>query len=214
MQVKYNRFVNSQFTSNTYVLYTIGSEEVWLVDPGDVAPVWQWMKESGKTKVKGMLLTHTHFDHCYGVNEVLDRFPDALLFVANEQGANALKDAKLNNSFFTGKPFVIEAENNLRYFQSDFELWDEVAIHAFFTPGHSEDSVCFLIEKLLFTGDTLIHNLRTITKLRGGNTVKLRESLDFLQTLNGRNCHVCPGHNEEFELDGYDLSIAVKMNNN
>lgn len=209
MQVKYLRFVNSQFTSNTYVLYTCGCDEVWLVDPGDMAPVWQWMQENGKKTVKGMLLTHTHFDHCYGVNEVLERYPKALLFVANEQGKIALENSKLNNSYFTGQPFTINAGENLHYFPNDYALWDDVKMHSVYTPGHSEDSACLLIEKLLFTGDTLIHNLRTVTKLKGGNVEKLEESMQFLKTLNGKNYHVCPGHNEEFELDGYDMEIAL-----
>lgn len=38
----------------------------------------------------------------------------------------------------------------------------------FYTPGHSEGSMCIGLNNALFTGDTLIQNQNTITYLPGG----------------------------------------------
>ena len=160
--------------------------------------------------VVGIMLTHTHFDHLYGINALLEKFPQCPIYVANEYGKAALFDAKKNSSRYAPiGDVVITPDANIRLYDPCLSLWPDVTLHVFPTPGHSEDSVCLQVGNLLFTGDTLIYNLRTITKLRGGDTVKLTKSLETLQSLSGKGLHICPGHNEEFELDGYDLRKAL-----
>ena len=209
--IQHTRFINSQFNSNTYLISNEDEASVWIVDPGDMSPIFEWMQASGKTEISGILLTHSHFDHIIGINEIIEKFPKCPIYVANDFAKTALGDPKRNNSYFTGHPLTINKSDNIRTYPNKFTLWDNVEVESFITPGHSEDSVCFIVGNLLFTGDTLIHNLRTVTKLRGGDTVKLRATLDFLRTLSGKGLHVCPGHNEEFEFDGYDLENAVRM---
>ena len=90
-------------------------------------------------------------------------------------------------------------------------LWNGVEIKTFNTPGHSDDSQCLIVDGMLFTGDTLIKNVRTVTKLKGGSVEKLEESVKFIASLKGNHLKVMPGHDEEFWLDEYDLK---KMNDN
>ena len=212
-RIQHTRLVNTQFTSNTYILSKEKEKSVWLVDPGDFQLVWEWMKLNDTEIVAGILLTHTHFDHLYGINEVLAEFPQCPIYVANEYGKDALFDAKKNSSHYAPIGDIIVASNAVvQFYNKSFSLWTDVVLDVFPTPGHSEDSVCLQVGNLLFTGDTLIYNLRTITKLRGGDIIKLRDSIELLQTLSGRGLWVCPGHNEEFELDGYDLRKALNAN--
>ena len=65
--IQFARLVNTQFTSNTYILSKEDEKAVWLVDPGDIQHVWQWMQAHGKSEVLGVLLTHGHFDHLFFV---------------------------------------------------------------------------------------------------------------------------------------------------
>ena len=208
--IQFVRLVNTQFTSNTYILSKEDEKAVWLVDPGDIQPVWQWMQAHGKKEVLGVLLTHGHFDHLYGINKVLEEYPQCSIYVANEYGKSLLFDARKNNSYYAPiEDVVVSSAADVRLYNNSLALWPNVTLKVLFTPGHSEDSVCLRVGKLLFTGDTLIHNLRTVTKLRGGDTLKLKDSIEILRTLLGQGLHVCPGHNEEFELDGYDLRKAI-----
>ena len=61
-------------------------------------------------------------------------------------------------------------------------------------------NVCFL-----FTGDALIKDMRTVTKLPTGSKTKLLDTAEMYRELQGKGYKVCAGHGEKFLLDGYDL---------
>ena len=65
------RFINSRFNSNRFILSHPEHDGVWVIDPGDTDPVFEWMKTHHKTSIIGILLTHAHFDHIYGMNEIV-----------------------------------------------------------------------------------------------------------------------------------------------
>ena len=206
------RFVNSRFNSNTFILSHPDYDNVWVVDPGDTKPVFKWMKKHQKKSIIGILLTHAHFDHIYGMNDILNRYPRCVVYTANEYGKELLSDAKKNNSRYTELgPITIKEHAEVSFFEPQMILWPDVSMKVFFTPGHSDDSVCLLIIDMLFTGDTLIKDVRTVTKLKGGSVENLEESMKVISALKGNNLKVMPGHGEKFELDEYDLS---KMNYN
>lgn len=200
------RFVNSFFYSNSYILAHSDSSVVWIVDPGDVGPLCRWMEEHEKTDVKGILLTHGHFDHIYGINSLLKRYPDAVVYVANEYGVEVLNDGRLNYShYWDHGDMVISTQATLKIFPTKLLLWNLVELTAFLTPGHSEDSVCFAVDRYLFTGDTLIKNVKTVTKLKNGSLEKLKNSIEQIRQYKNKKMLVCPGHDETFDLEDYDL---------
>lgn len=180
------RFVNSRFTSNTYIISHPKHDDVWIVDPGDTDIVIEWMKVHSKTSVKGILLTHAHFDHIYGVNEILSQYPNCFVYIANDYGLEALHNPKTNGSKYTEEgSIVIDDKANIRFYENVLLLWDSVKMQTLNTPGHSDDSQCLLVDGMLFTGDTLIKDVRTVTKLKGGSVEKLNESVNSISTLKG-----------------------------
>lgn len=206
------RFVNSRFASNTYIIAHTEHDDVWAVDPGDTDIVFEWMKAHSKHTVTGILLTHAHFDHIYGLNEMLKRFPESIVYIANDYGNDALCDPKVNGSKYTDEgPIVVSDNAKICYYSDTMQLWDGVTMRTINTPGHSDDSQCLLVDGMLFTGDTLIKDVRTVTKLKGGSVEKLDKSMKILASLKANSLRVMPGHGDEFELDDYDLS---KMNFN
>ena len=206
------RFVNSRFTSNTYIIACSEHDNVWIVDPGDTEVVFEWMQNHSKTIVSGIILTHGHFDHIYGINNLLSRFPSCPVYVANSFGKEVLSDPKKNGSKYTEEgPIAINKDASIDIYPQEMELWEGVPLKVHYTPGHSDDSVCLQVEGMLFTGDTLIKDMRTVTKLKTGSREKLRESLDVLASLKGHGLMVYPGHEELFELDSYDLDNSWRM---
>jgi hydroxyacylglutathione hydrolase len=88
-----------------------------------------------------------------------------------------------------GIPFL-QYEDFLK--ESGFRV-GSILIKTIFTPGHTSDSVCFLIEENLFTGDTLF--VKGVgTTAYGGDEKKLHNSLNKLETL-PKDMIVWPGHN-------------------
>ena len=203
-------FVNSRFTSNTYIISSSQYDNVWLVDPGDTEVVFEWMKNHSKTIVSGIFLTHAHFDHIYGINDILSRYPSCVVYVANSYGKELLFDAKKNASKYTEEgPMVVRKEAFVSYYPKELELWDGVFLKILYTPGHSDDSVCLIVGDMLFTGDTLIKDIRTVTKLKTGSRDKLKETLSMLEKLKGMGLMVYPGHEEQFVLDSYNLDNSL-----
>lgn len=204
------RFVNSRFSSNTFILSHPEHDGVWVVDPGDTEPVFEWMKTHQKTSIVGILLSHAHFDHIYGVNEMLSHFPECVVYIANEYGLNALHNPKVNGSKYTEEGPIEIAENaKVEFYGDTIQLWDEVTMKTINTPGHSDDSQCLLVDGMLFTGDTLIKDVRTVTKLKGGSVEKLEESMKVIASLKGNSLRVMPGHGEVFGLDEYDINKSI-----
>ena len=100
--MKVTKVVNSIFSSNTYILEDNSSFDVWLVDCGDIDNIISFLPSK---KVKGVLLTHTHFDHIYGLNDLFAIYPDCCVFT-NIYGREGLLSAKKNLSLFHEKPFI------------------------------------------------------------------------------------------------------------
>lgn len=205
-------FVNSPVTSNCYVLFDrdLGDDCI-IVDPGGRSEkkLIEYLEQGGLIP-KYIILTHEHFDHCWGVNELVEKYH--IPIICSELCAEAIKNEKRNCSvFYDNKDaFVINNEViNVEFI--DFELlFDAKKILFFLTPGHTDASISFSIDKLLFTGDTLIYNEKTVTKLPSGGKDKLKESMKKYSDLRGNGYLVYPGHGISFLLDDYDLMASIK----
>lgn len=182
---------NSFFAVANYLIESDGSDYCWLVDVGQI----ELIKEAayGKT-IKGVFLTHSHHDHMFGINDLMEAYPDCNIYLS-EAGVAVLASDKLNFSKYVG-PVVSYQGSNLVTFKEikEFELFPDITIKAIPTPGHSEDSVTYKLDNYLFTGDSYIPGVPVVTKLRGGNRELAKQSIEFIHSLIGENTALCPGH--------------------
>jgi glyoxylase-like metal-dependent hydrolase (beta-lactamase superfamily II) len=200
-------FVNNPVTSNCYLFYDKGrSKDCIIIDPGsrneDV--IFDFISQEDLKPIL-IILTHEHFDHCWGVNQLVEEYH--IPIVCSDLCASAIKNVKRNCSLFydNKEAFTINCEVVSVESLSNVMKLGGYSIQFYHTPGHTDASISFVIGNYLLTGDTLIKDERTVTKLPTGSTDRLNESIELYEKMKGRGLLVCPGHGEMFELDGYDL---------
>ena len=77
--------------------------------------------------------------------------------------------------------------------------WNDKKVEFISTKGHSDASICILIDNNLFTGDTIIKNSKTVIKLPGGSKSKLIESLYLLNNkFSEKHIRIHSGHGDSF----------------
>ena len=182
--LKVGYITNSIFNSRTYIL-SDGSDKVWLVDCGDVEPLLSIV--DGR-KVAGVLLTHAHFDHIYGLPSLLERFPDVAIYT-NEWGKAALADAKLNMSLYHDSPITVDCS----YVRVVGEGDKVCGFDVFETPEHNPSCLCYANRDMIFTGDAYIPGCKVVTNLPHCDKELAQSSVErILRLAEGKS--VFPGH--------------------
>lgn len=191
--IRTERIVNWIFASNTFVISKEDSPDVWLVDVGDTEKVLNILPP--QSRIKGVFLTHTHFDHIYGINELYRSFPDIEVFTS-EYGKEALYSSKKNFSFYHESPIEYQG-HNVRIIKEGDEitLYPSIQMKVYETPGHCPSCLTYQLENKLFTGDSYIPDAKVVSKLPRGNKALAQHSLTIvLQLSNDKDIY--PGHGE------------------
>ena len=191
LQVK--QIVNSIFTSNTYVLFDDDYDYCWLVDIGDFNKVADVLPPG--VEIRGVFLTHSHFDHIYGLNALHKAFPQSKVYTS-AYGREALYNDKKNFSLYHETSFVFESKEVSVIGEGDkVEIYPGLTLTAFATPGHCPSCLTYSVASWLFTGDSYIPGIKVVTKLRNGDRQQAKESKNrILQLAEGKV--ICPGHGE------------------
>lgn len=173
--------VNTLFNSISYRIEHV------LLDPGD-----EW---EGFENIETVLLTHAHFDHIYGLNRVVEMNPGVKVYT-NEAGQKALFSDKLNMSRYHETPFIFKYPENIALVNDGDNInLDSINLKAaaIFTPGHNPSCITWIIDDAIFTGDSYIPGIKTITNLPGGDKRQAEESIMRIKHLS-INRNIYPGH--------------------
>ena len=202
------RIINIPVSSNCFVVYDKSeSTNCIIVDPGtkDNKELIAFISEEELSPVY-IILTHEHFDHCWGVNDLVSRYHVPV--ICSALCGECIKYEKRNCSVFYDNTEAFEIHLGTISIETlNFTLkFGNDVIRFFTTPGHTDASISFMMGKCLFTGDALIKDMRTVTKLPTGSIKKLKETFETYRRLQGKGYKVCAGHGESFMLDGYDLN--------
>jgi len=196
-----HRIVNMPITSNCYVVYDkmIGCDCI-IVDPGSFCndEVDGFVLDNGLVP-RFIILTHEHFDHCWGVNNLVAKY--GVPVICSELCAENIKHSDKNCSAFyeDDNSFEVKCET-ITVESLDYKMnFNGHRITFHHTPGHTDASISLIVDRYLFTGDTLIHNTRTFTKFPTGSVQKLKQSIELYKTM-PKGLIVMSGHGEEFEL--------------
>ena len=178
--LKVEHIVNSIFDSMTWLLSETEGGQVWLIDCGDVAPI---IERIGGRTVAGVLLTHAHFDHIYGLPGLIHRFPDCRIYT-NGIGRETLANARLNMSFYHETPLTVEGPQICICGEGDgISLFEDVTAEVYETPGHHPSCLTYMVGDFLFTGDAYIPGTKVVTNLPKGDKKLAQESLERIKEL-------------------------------
>lgn len=175
--------------TNGYLVVNQATGQALIIDPGmNPGTLVQKAKEY---QVKAILLTHGHFDHMGGVEEVRQTFKAPLYIHPVEQSFLQSGERNLSSNWFGA---IVTSPAEKEYEDGDFLEVAGFKIKVLHTPGHTPGSVSLLIGENLFSGDTLFERGIGRTDLPGGSFLQIKESIfDKLFTLPD-DIKVYPGH--------------------
>lgn len=197
--LKIGKIVLSVCETNCYYVYKEGDENCIVVDPGDKGDyIYTVLKEKGLA-VSCILLTHGHFDHIWGCEE-LRQLSGAKVFALDEERA-VLKNANLNVSDMIGRSCTIEADEYVH--DMDVLTLNGMKIQVLATPGHTQGSCCynFVEENTIFTGDTLFEESVGRTDFPTGSGRTLSESISTKLAPLSDDIVVYPGHGSQTTIE-------------
>lgn len=168
--------------TNTWVLRGPGSDEMVVVDPGpdDEAHIAR-IAELGTVPL--VLISHKHEDHTGGIDKLVELTGATVRSV----GSGFLRG--LGGPLTDGE--VIDAAG--------------LRIKVMATPGHTVDSLSFVLEDAVLTADTVLGRGTTVIDTEDGGLRDYLESLRRLQGLGART--VLPGHGPDLP----DLQAVTAM---
>jgi len=191
------QIVNSVFTSNTYILTNnTALNNCWLIDIGDIDPILESLPPGGV--IQGVFLTHTHYDHLYGINQLVSHFPECIVYTSMH-GKEGLFSDKLNFSRYHDDPIIFSGSHICVLKEGDnIELFTGIKLDVLETPGHDRSCLTYYTEQVVFTGDSFIPGLKVVTSFPNSNKQDAKVSVQkILSVAEGRDLY--PGHGEVYK---------------
>ncbi len=191
---KIESFSLGSLQTNAYLLVAEDSKRAVVIDPGMNPGSLIRRIETLELEIEAILLTHAHFDHMGGVQE-LRQHVDCPVYL-HDLEAEWMTNAKLNGSANWPQvtpPIIAEPAEHALDEGQKLELIGHT-FTVYHTPGHSPGSVSFLCEQHLFSGDVLFRMGVGRTDLTGGSERQLVDSIRTKLYRFADDTIVYPGH--------------------
>ncbi len=160
-----------------YLIGSLETREAAVVDPAWDVPRILEVARQDEMRITMAIITHTHFDHINGLEELLKEM-DAQIIVHKREATS-----------------VPVERSNLKAIEGGDQIsLGPLSLSFLHTPGHTAGSQCITVGDRLISGDTLFIGGCGRCDLPGGDPEQLYQSLTRLSRLDDRLV-VYPGHN-------------------
>ena len=204
MNLYIKTIVTGPFQENSYLLIDKLSKKCVLIDPGDEAQkIINFINEKNIIPI-AIINTHAHLDHIGAISEIKAEY--SIPFYLHTEEKPILDSYLISCRMFGMKP--MESPSVDEWLNTSGELL--IGPFKFLiieTPGHTPGGCSFLIDDIIFVGDTLFQGSIGRTDLPGGDRKILDKSLiKLINKLNPKTT-VYSGH-------GPSTSIGFEKINN
>ena len=197
--------VLGQVNTNCYFIWNTETKEGIVIDPADDAEYIIQMVQKEQVTLKGIYLTHAHFDHMLAASSVAGAYRAPVYCLAQER--EVAESTRLNLSDYFGCTYALTPDGVLQ----DGETMQVIGMQmqVLHTPGHTKGSGCYYFAEkgILFSGDTLFLESVGRTDFPTGNSAVLAQSIKEKLYVLPEEVKVYPGH-------GSATSIGYEKKNN
>ena len=152
----FKQVFDKKSSTYTYIIASSVGREALIIDPvlDNVEDYIKILNQLNLKLVK-VIDTHIHADHVTGAGKLRDKTKCVTIM-----GEHTPTDAV-----------------ELKVKDDEIIKLDKLNFRAIYTPGHTSDSFCFLMDKYLFSGDTLLINGTGRTDFQNGNSTDAYNSI-------------------------------------
>lgn len=189
--MRIEKFVVGPLENNAYLVINDVTKSAILIDaPKGSKRILDYIEDNGLT-LDSILLTHGHFDHIADVSIFEKLSPKVYLHEADL--------FKINEPDYMAKMMGIEVlPFNVDYVikQDETIKVNGYNVKVICTPGHTRGCVVYIIDNVMFSGDTLFRCSYGRYDFEDSSFKDLKESLEKIFNIEG-DYRVLPGHADE-----------------
>ncbi|MCR4881544.1 MAG: MBL fold metallo-hydrolase [bacterium] len=182
------------FEVNNYLLFDEDSKDIVLIDAGGDFDLTKRTIENLGGNLKYLLNTHAHMDHIAGDYDIQKHYNVPIYIHKGDEEQIPYFKEYLRA---VGMPDY-EAPQNITFIDENetFKIGNKT-IKTIHTPGHTQGGVAYIVDDMLFSGDSLFYESIGRTDLLGGNHNQLVNSVKTKLLTLPDDIKVYPGHGRQ-----------------
>ncbi len=175
------RVTDGLFINYSYIVIDKKTKKCAIIDPAWQIDVYSDFINKQELVPVYVLLTHYHWDHTNLAREVSNLY-SCLIAISKQE-------------------MLYDFSGILRLYHNQMLYIGDLQVTCLSTPGHTQGSMCYLLDSFLFSGDTVFIEGVGMCKEYENGVKELYESIQLLKRKIKDHILLLPGHKYEYEFD-------------